>query len=407
MQQKADSIQAPTKTKYEVLQEYHTTNGWFPARPGKVLPMLNCKKCKKQIPDESLYCMWCGAPAKKNPKKKMYQRPDGLFEKVMTIDGKRVAFRAKTEKEVERKILAYQQKKESGPLFSEVADQWKEEHFKGIAYTTFRCYEKPIERAKEYFANDFIREIAAGDVDRFVKYLATQLRLASKTVSNHLCVVHMIFTFAMVQGILTSNPAEPIRVPRGLKKTSRRAPTDAEIEVVKNNVDKPFGLFYFFVLYTGCRRGEALAIQFKDIDRVNKTVSISKSLYHRSSKPEIKAPKTGAGVRTVPLLDVLAEKLPTGKPDDFLFGGAKPMYKSQVQRALESYQKITGLTITPHFLRHGYATILYDAGIDAKTAQGLLGHADYHMTLNTYTHISNSRSHLDAQKLNEFTQNAQ
>ena len=62
--------------------------------------MSSCKKCKKEIPDGAMYCPWCGAPQKRNPKKKMYQRPDGLYEQVKTIDGKRVAFRGKTEKEV-------------------------------------------------------------------------------------------------------------------------------------------------------------------------------------------------------------------------------------------------------------------------------------------------------------------
>lgn len=75
--------------------------------------------------------------------------------------------------------------------------------------------------------------------------------------------------------------------------------------------------------------------------------------------------------------------------------------------AFKKYQKETGLEITPHNLRHGYATILYDAGIDIKTAQRLLGHANYQITMDTYTHISISRAQKDAEKLNEFTQTAQ
>lgn len=42
--------------------------------------MVACKKCKKEIPEGTLYCPWCGSPQKRNKKKKMYQRPDGLFE---------------------------------------------------------------------------------------------------------------------------------------------------------------------------------------------------------------------------------------------------------------------------------------------------------------------------------------
>ena len=42
--------------------------------------MVACKKCKREIPEGALYCPWCGSPQKRNRKKKMYQRPDGLFE---------------------------------------------------------------------------------------------------------------------------------------------------------------------------------------------------------------------------------------------------------------------------------------------------------------------------------------
>ena len=59
-------------------------------------------------------------------KKKIYQRPDGLYEKKVTINGKRVAFRGKTEREIVQKMVAYQQRAESGPGFEEMADEWWE-----------------------------------------------------------------------------------------------------------------------------------------------------------------------------------------------------------------------------------------------------------------------------------------
>ena len=55
------------------------------------------------------------------PRAKMYRRPDGLYEKKLTINGKRVAFRAKTEREVMQKIAAYQKREESGVTFAEAA----------------------------------------------------------------------------------------------------------------------------------------------------------------------------------------------------------------------------------------------------------------------------------------------
>ena len=365
-----------------------------------------CKKCKKEVPAESFYCMWCGAPVRKNPKKKMYQRPDGLFEKILTINHKRIAFRGKSEREVNRKILEYHEAEEKGPLFSDVAWDWREEHFKTLAYNSIKAYTKPFKRILEYFEGDYISEIKTSDVDKFIKYLALEQCFSAQTVTAHLNITQMIFTYAVVHDIILSSPAEQVSVPRGLKKASRRAPTKEEMEIVKANVNKPFGLFYFFILYTGCRRGEALAIQFKDIDREHKVIHITKSVYFVSNKPEIKSPKTEAGKRDIPLLDILAEKLPKGKSESFLFSGEKLMSSTQLIWNLKKYQKETGLSISPHFLRHGYATILYDAGIDVKTAQGLLGHSNFQTTMDVYTHLSAERIQKGSQKINEFIESS-
>ena len=111
--------------------------------------MVSCKKCKKEVPAESYYCMWCGAPVRKHPKKKMYQRPDGLYEKILVINHKRIAFRGKSEREVTRKILEYHEAEEKGPLFSDAAWEWRGEHFETLEYNTLRCYNKPFERDRK------------------------------------------------------------------------------------------------------------------------------------------------------------------------------------------------------------------------------------------------------------------
>ena len=61
----------------------------------------------------------------------------------------------------------------------------------------------------------------------------------------------------------------------------------------------------------------------------------------------------------------------------------------------------------PHMLRHTYATILYKAGIDLKTAQYLMGHSDIKMTANIYMHIENGVTASAANKLNNFLSGSQ
>ena len=82
---------------------------------------MKCKKCRKEIPDGSKFCNHCGTP--QTGRQKLYRRKDGLYEKIMTIDGKRVAFRAKKEADVFKKIREYEEKKERGELFEDVAER--------------------------------------------------------------------------------------------------------------------------------------------------------------------------------------------------------------------------------------------------------------------------------------------
>lgn len=57
---------------------------------------------------------------------------------------------------------------------------------------------------------------------------------------------------------------------------------------------------------------------------------------------------------------------------------------------------------TPHMLRHTYATLLYDAGVDVKSAQKYLGHADLEVTLGTYTHLSKFKKDQAVEVLNDY-----
>ena len=333
------------------------------------------------------------------------KRPDGLIQRQVTINGKRKVFYGKSDREINRKIAEYREEKRHGRAFRVVAEEWEKKHFPTLEYNTLKGYRPALQRAIEEFDATPIPSISAKDIERYLLRFAKQ-GYAQKTVRNQLLVIHMIFDHAVLEGDIEYNPAAPVRIPRGLPKKAREIPTDEEIEVVKNSIDEPFGFFAYFILYTGCRRGEALALTYRDINRKNGVISISKSVYHDNNQPKIKQPKTAAGCREIILLDVLSEKLPKGKPDELLFpnetGGL--MSETQFQRQWELYCQATGLAITPHQLRHAYATILFNAGIDDKDAQELLGHANLSTTRDIYTHITQHRREKTAAILNSAVQ---
>ena len=367
---------------------------------------MKCKKCRKEIPDGSKFCNHCGTPTEK---KKLYRRPDGLYEKIMTIDGKRVAFRAKKEADVYKKIREYEAAKESGPLFTDVAEQWHTEHWESLSPTTQQGYKFPYDEIKEYFTGDRIKEITHKDINAYIKQLPKSY--ARKTCTNRLNILNMIFKYAVVEDIIPDNPCSYITIPKGHGSKKRRAPTTDEIEKIKKSIDVeykgfPVGFLAVFLLYTGCRKGEALALTFGDLDLRNMRIHVTKSVYFVNNEGKIKKPKTEAGIREIIIPNYLLTLLPSGGKSEYIFCRVpgELMKKDFFDKAWDSWRKQTGLDLTAHQLRHGYATLLHEADVDVKDAQDLLGHADASTTQNIYTEVSARRKTAVAQKINQYLQ---
>lgn len=154
-------------------------------------------------------------------------------------------------------------------------------------------------------------------------------------------------------------------------------------------------------LYTGLRIGELCALQWKDIDFINNTISITKTVLRvknndinssKKTKLIIANPKTEHSVRTVPIPKFLIEILKQYRSDKdvYIFTNTD---KPKDPRALEKYFKdllsrcgIRNLVF--HALRHTYATRSREAGIDIKILSELLGHSTYKITLDIYVHTS-------------------
>ena len=332
-------------------------------------------------------------------KSKYYVRPDGLHEAIRVINGKRVPFRGKTDSIVERKMIEYREKEERGPLFKDIAEKWEEAHYPTLSPYTVRSYKPACRRACERFKGTPIREILPADVTALLQKMAAQ-QYAKKTVSTQLLVVNLICRHAVIEGNLRVNPCVEVRVPQGLAHTPRELPEDTELDIVKNGLNLPGGLLPYFILYTGCRRGEALALSYKDIDFKKKNIRINKSVCHKDGEPYLKDPKSKAGVRDIPLLDKLFKVLPRGI--GLLFPGPSGglMREADYLRIWRAWQKAAGVKVTAHQLRHGYATMLFEAGIPERDAMDLLGHADIKLTQNIYTHIRKSRKQQTITALN-------
>lgn len=328
----------------------------------------------------------------------MTRRSDGLWQEAITINGKRKYFYGKTKADVLKKIRDYEEKSESGRLFSEVADEWWEEHNQKVVHSTMRGYNARFKYALDNFSDRHIKDISSQEIVKLLKILQDK-KYSAKVISTQLNVLNMIFNKAVIDGDINYNPCSAIQLPKGLPKKKRELPTDEEFKIVENSD----WLFPFFLLYTGCRRGEALAVTYEDIDWERKIIHINKAVGFKENTPYIKSTKTEAGCRDVVLLDKLAAKLDKSKKGPIFTNSKGEMWhESMLTRKWRQWQKKNKTSVTAHQLRHGYATILFEAGLDAKDAQYLLGHSTIAMTQDIYTHIRQSRQEEYARKLNDF-----
>lgn len=326
--------------------------------------------------------------------------------------------------------------KEPEPItFEEIAEAWKEKHWGVIRPGTQACYQSPYKKAVSEFGDMPATDITPSDIHRHLLRLRSQ-QLSAKTIKTQLTIYNLIFQNAIVDPEIgrevRNNPAASVKAPTAIKKAEKRdAPEDDVIDKIRANATTArFGLFALVLVSTGFRRGEALALQWQDIDFKAKEIHCSKSVVFRGTA-KIAETKTSSGVRTVPLLPDLAavlKKPRTAKSTDYIFHAEDPskhMHEAAYKRYWLRYCRDMGFVtdepeerkskqgkkyivhhykpiLTAHVFRHGYATMLFEADVDEYTAQKLLGHADITTTRAIYTHLRQKKQNESVEKLRKF-----
>lgn len=341
------------------------------------------------------------------PRAKYYQRPDGLYETIRKINGKRVAFRGKTCAEVDRKMIAYREGQEKGRFVPDVVEAWYKEKTalvsSGVlAEATIHAYGPAIKRVKEWFSGVRSGDVAPRDVTRYIRDIEGK-GYSAQTVSIEITVVKQIFSYAVLMGDISVNPAVEVQRSRGLPKDERRPLTEEEEQRVDQYRGKDWELG-FLLLYTGCRRGELLALTWQDIDRAAGVVHVNKKLSSRSSTPALDMHLKNRESRDVPLLDRLSDALPrdrigpifTDEHGNYLNGYGFKKRWDAYRQAVE-----LGEDVTPHCFRHSYATICYESGIDEKACAAFLGDTE-EVTRKVYQALRDRHHKTSAAVVNAF-----
>lgn len=169
---------------------------------------------------------------------------------------------------------------------------------------------------------------------------------------------------------------------------------------------KPIVWLSFFdtLYYLGLRKGEANALNWHDIDFINKTVTINKNCVTKiAGKPYIiSSPKTKSSKRILPIPTTLLNDLTQlyeyysmfidFNKEWFVFGGIKPLADTTITETKNKICKEANIKqIRIHDFRHSCASLLINNGANITVVAQYLGHTDIEMTLNTYSHFYESK----------------
>ena len=220
-----------------------------------------------------------------------------------------------------------------------------------------------------------------------------------------------ILQYGVTMQAIQHNPARDVIIPRKQQNKEHKVKFFSNQELKQfldylDNLDlSSYENFFDYVLYktllaSGCRIGEALALEWSDIDLKKGIISISKTL---NRYQETNTPKSKSGLReididtaTVALLkeykkrqQIQAWQLGRSARIVFTPFTTKYAYACLLRKRLQGHFKAAGVPdISFHGFRHTHATIMLYAGIEAKDLQYRLGHSNICMTLNTYVHAT-------------------
>ena len=330
------------------------------------------------------------------------KRPDGLYQGYIKERNKRIYYYGTTKTELEFKLIqAYKENqavrslrksimssgekavpKIATPKFKDYAEKWikvyKEPNLKPRTLQNMRgVLKKPIEA----FGDKPLGSIKSDEIQELLIGMeALRARdLCKGTLSQ-------IFKKAVIQGLIDKNPCDTVELKKR-KKSHRIALTKEEQEIfIKDASETAHYLLFRFILATGLRVGEALALTKDDIDFQRCCLTVNKNVVFIKDKRIVQdTPKSEAGNRTIPFPKEFAEEFRKIKTHEIF-----PCTYNAVNRSMQRIAKRTNLKVSAHILRHTYATRLEEAGISPKVKQYLMGHASLEMTQNVYTDVQDS-----------------
>jgi integron integrase len=290
-----------------------------------------------------------------------------------------------------------------------------------------RRYAPRTQAAYEFWIVRYIRfhgrrhpsELAEPEVRAFLSDLAVRERVAASTQNQALAALLFLYGAVLSRPLSRIDEFAPARRPRRLPVVLSRR----EVKALLDHLDRPVRTCAAIMYGSGLRVTECASLRVKDVDLDRREIMVRggkggkdrRTPLARSCaaavREQIRTARqrhlgdTRARIRLTGIDDSLRRKLPNLDWDwrwAYLFpasrtlldaGGARRrhhLHETVIQRAIKAAATAAGISkrVTPHALRHSFATHLLEAGSDIRTVQELLGHTDLRVTM-IYTHVLN------------------
>lgn len=328
----------------------------------------------------------------------------------------------RTQKELEdakREIIAryIEGRAASGDrLFGDFAVQWfRVIKAPGLSPSSIESYRTALNKdILPQLGERYLRAISATElqelVNGFAGMSATKITVICAALSG-------IFDAACADGYLTQNPMEYVRKPKSAPAAEKMIlSADQRRAVEQVCASDSRALYLALMYYLGLRPGEARGLQWGDIDWTARTIHVQRDIDYKAGgrAGQLKTPKSN---RFIPLPDALSAILSgfRGLPTAYIVQGVKggTLSKVSAERLWCELMIACGLVepapankyrdgdprahwapiITPHALRHNFASMCWENGLDAYSAMRLLGHSSIKTTMDIYTHLSDAQLH--------------
>ncbi len=269
---------------------------------------------------------------------------------------------------------------------------------KGLSANTVSAYRRDLQKFEAFIQKRklALEKISSDDLVDFLAGLYRQ-KLESRTVARHLVTLRNFFRFAQMQELISADPSVNLESP----KIRRSLPGYLKLEEVERLLEQPdsstaLGLrnrAMLEVLYsTGLRVSELIGLQVADLDaKVGCVRCIGKGDKERIVPVGRKALHVVEKYLSESRPNLLG-KSRSGGTSLFVNRRGGPLSRVGVWKILSAYGRRAGLRValTPHMLRHSFATHLLERGADLRSVQLMLGHADI-STTQIYTHVVEER----------------